>query len=322
MLKASVIIPTHNRASFLKVGLQSIVEQSTADGSYEIIVVDNASRDNTKDLVMDFAKQSKNLMYLYEESVGLHNARHAGAKVAKGEILIYIDDDVIADKNFVKEILKPYSDPEVSCAGGKILPKWEIEPPTWIKYFPPWDLSLLDDGKELKEIHWIYGCNFSIKKSLLFELGGFNPDAFGGERLWWYRGDGEIGLLRKVHNAGKKVIYNPKAIVWHVIPKNRLTISYFKERAFKSGIEASFSKYRYYNSGKLNLLKLMMRSAVFGVYYITHNVKAKIFVLLKNGSYYKYEASSSYYKARCLYELRLAFDDDLRKFIKKESWLE
>ena len=60
-----------------------------------------------------------------------------------------------------------------------------------------------------------------------------------------------------------------------------------------------------------------MRSAVFGVYYITHRVMAKSFVFLENRSYYEYEASSSYYKARSLYELRLALDNDLRKFARK-----
>ena len=108
----------------------------------------------------------------------------------------------------------------------------------------------------------------------------------------------------------------------YITPKSRLTIGYFKERAFKSGIEASFSRYRYYDSGKLSPLKLIVCFAAFGAYCITHSVMAKSFVFLKDRSYYKYEVSSSHYKARCLYELRLAFDKKLQKFVKKKSWLE
>lgn len=67
--------------------------------------------------------------------------------------------------------------------------------------------------------------------------------------------------------------------------KNRLTINYFKERASKSGIDAFFTKYLYH-SEKLSLLRLMIRSTVFGIHYITHNIIAKSFVLLKNRSYY------------------------------------
>ncbi len=56
---------------------------------------------------------------------------------------------------------------------------------------------------------------------------------------------------RDVHDAGKKAIYNPRALVWHFCPRERLTVKYFKKGAFKSDIEVSFSKYRYYNSEKL-----------------------------------------------------------------------
>lgn len=323
MIKASIIIPTVNRARYLENALISVQNQSLPMDDYEIIVVDNNSTDNTLQVVKECSKNGeKEIVYIKEPNIGLHNAKHAGARIAKGEILIYIDDDVVADRNLISELVKPYSSIGVGCVGGRIFPKWEIEQPEWIKCFPGWYLSLLDEGKELKEIQWIYGCNFSIKKSLLFKLGGFNPDAFHEKKLWWMRGDGEIGLLRKVHDIGKKVIYNPKAIVWHVIPKDRLTIDYFKERAFKSGVEASFSKYRYYDSGKLSPLKFMVRFAAFGAYCITQSIIAKSFAFLKNKSYYKYEVSSLYYKARCLYELRLTFDKKLQKFVKKKSWLE
>jgi len=111
------------------------------------------------------------------------------------------------------EILGPYRSPDIGCAGGRILPRWEIKPPDWINMFSKWYLSILDEDGEKQEVQWIYGCNFSIRKKLLFELGGFNPDAFDEKKLWWMRGDGEIGLLRKVHDIGREVIYNPKAIV-------------------------------------------------------------------------------------------------------------
>ena len=323
MVHVSVIVPTHNRCKYLRNAIISLQEQNFPRDDYEIIIVDNNSTDKTPEIVEECnKKREKEVIYIEEPKIGLHNARHAGTRVAKGKILAYVDDDVICDRSFLTEILKAYRDADVGCVGGRILPKWEIKPPDWINMFPKSYLSILDEDGEKREVQWVYGCNFSIRKKLLFELGGFNPDAFHEKKLWWMRGDGEIGLLKKVHDIGKKVIYNPKAIVWHVIPRNRLTISYFKERAFKSGVEASFSKYRYYDSGELNLLKLMMRFTAFVVYCIIHSVVAKSSIFLKNKSYYKYEVSSSYYKARCLYELRLTFDKKLQKFVKKKSWLE
>ena len=111
-IRYSVIIPTHNGASSLKVALPSFLKQSLPADSYEVIVVDNASTDNTKDLVAGFAEQYKNLIYVYEESLGLHNARHAGAKVARhtgceqavGDILCYLDDDSLVSSTWLSGI--------------------------------------------------------------------------------------------------------------------------------------------------------------------------------------------------------------------------
>jgi len=309
----SVIIPTHNRPDLLRNTIKSVLEQNFEN--YEIIVVDNACSQDTEKIARSFAidLHQRSVGYICEPHPGLHNARHAGARAAKGDILLYIDDDVVADKDLLIETFKYYEDPSVGCVGGKILPKWEIEPPDWIKSFPKWYLSILDDEDGPKEVQWLYGCNFSIRRELLFNLGGFNPDAFGDRKLWWYRGDGEIGLLRKVHHAGKKVLYNPKAIVWHFIPCARMTAEYFEDRAFRSGIESSYSKYRY-SKEAFNAVKLTFHASVFGIYWGAHTI-------LRLRDNIKHKIDASYNKARCLYELRLIFDKDLRRTIREDRWL-
>jgi glucosyl-dolichyl phosphate glucuronosyltransferase len=317
-MRASIIIPTYQRPVSLADALESVRIQNFPAEEYEILIVDNAP-DTTRQvsLLCDISKKPS-MRYIHEPHNGLHNARHAGARVAKGEILVYVDDDVKCDGNFLTEILRPYSDPQVGCAGGKILPKFEGEPPEWLNMFPKWYLSILDDNDGPKEVQYIYGCNFSIRRSLLFELGGFNPDGFGNnEKMRWCREDGEIGLLRKVHATGRKVIYNPAAVVWHYIPKERLTVEYFRERAFKSGIEASFSKHRYSNNS-LHPVNLFLHAGAFGMCYILHNVLS--FIPSKHSV--KHRMTASYHKARFLYELKLAFNDDLKKLVKKENWLQ
>ena len=320
MIEVSIIIPTHNKAPPLRRTIKSLSSLEKRDRAVEVIVVDNASTDNTKYVVEELQKNggliNTNLIYIYEERMGLHFARHAGAKKAKGEILVFIDDDIICDGNLLNEILKSYRNLNVACVGGMILPKWEVEPPEWIHMFPKWYLSILDEGGEEREVDWIYGCNFSIRKKFLFDLGGFNPDAFADKKLWWYRGDGEIGLLKKVHRVGKKIIYNPRAVVWHYIPKERLTIEYYKERAFKSGIEASFSHY-YYSGDSLRSIKVLALIGAFSLAYGLCNIVA----LLPYRKSIKYKVTSSYYKARLLYQLKLATDGDLRYFVQQKSWL-
>lgn len=318
-IKASVIIPTYNRLRTLSNTIKSLIKQNFC--GHEIIVVDNACSEGVRILVeaLNRDKNNKKLLikYIQEPKIGLHNARHTGAKISRGKVLVYVDDDIIADPNLIEQLLIPYSNPEVGCVGGRILPKWEVEPPEWVKLFPKWYLSVLDDDSEIKEVQWIYGCNFSIRKELLFKLGGFNPDAFADKEMGWYRGDGEIGLLRKVHDIKMKVIYNPKAVVWHSITKDRLTVKYFKKRAFKSGIETSFSKYHYSNDA-LNIIKLFPRAFFFSIYFIFHNILA----FIPNKARIKHKVTSSNYKARCFYELKLALDKNLKQFIKRSTYLE
>lgn len=317
-MQVSIIIPTLNHAKYLKNALTSVQNQSFPKNEYEVIVVDNNSTDETPEIVAELnTTGEKEVIYVKEPNIGLHNARHAGAKIAQGEILAYTDDDAICYPNWLLELIRAYSNPEVGCAGGKILPKWEVKPPDWIEQY--WDyLSLLDWGDEVKELKTpeIYGCNFSIRKSLIFEVGGFNPEAFGD--IWL--GDGETGLLCKVLNADYKIVYTPEAIVWHVIPESRLTLEYMKRRFANEGACNSYTSH--YGNKNLGKMRLLFHFNIFGLralaYYLLA-VESRFFK--KTEDYYKYELTSSYYKSRCLYELRLIYDNTLRKLVEREDWI-
>lgn len=94
-------------------------------------------------------------------------------------------------------------------------------------------------------------------------------------------------------------------------------MKYFKERAFKGGIEASFSKYRYSNDS-LFIGKVFLRAGAFGIYYLAHSLLA----IMPYRNSIKHKVTASYYKARCLYELRLIVDKDLQGFLRKQIWIE
>jgi GT2 family glycosyltransferase len=316
-MKASIIIPTHQRPAYLLDAIESVRKQYFPADAYEILVVDNAANPSSETASLCNSCTAPLTRYIHEPRNGLHNARHTGARAANGEILVYIDDDAVCDANFLTEILKPFSDKQVGCVGGRILPQFEVPPPEWLGMFPKWYLSILDDSEGPKEVQYIYGCSFSIRRALLFELGGFNPDGFGDKKLWWHRGDGEIGLLRKAQVAGLKTIYTPDAVVQHFIPKERLSLEYFRERAFKSGIEASFSKHHYDNK-PLNPLILLLRSGAFAIYYFSQ--KIIIYLHYKNNT--KRKVMAAFYKARCLYELNLIINRKLQRSVKKQCNLE
>jgi hypothetical protein len=106
-------------------------------------------------------------------------------------------------------------------------------------------LSVLDFGDKIIEIDpgYVWGCNYSIRKNILLKAKGFHPDGFPQEMIK-YRGDGETYVSDYIRQNNYKTIYNPKASVYHFVPKSRMTIDYFCKRAFNQGISDSYTEIR------------------------------------------------------------------------------
>src|SRR5262245_9910726 len=102
----SVIIPTHNRVHILKECLQAIFHQDLPQKDFEIIIVDDGSKDETKATVSSLQKKHPNLLYLYQENQGQGIARNHGIHKAKGDIVVFIGDDIIVRKDFLTEHLR------------------------------------------------------------------------------------------------------------------------------------------------------------------------------------------------------------------------
>lgn len=250
----SVIIPTRNRADLLQLALQSLKSQTLSADSFEVLVIDNGSTDNTKQIVDSFQKQLGYIRYFFDPTPGLHVGRHLGLKMAKSDILVYADDDIEAFPTWLEGIAESFQDTSVVLVGGKNLPKFEIEPPDWILKMWVKDkngnrilgyLSIIDLGDAKKEIssYHVFGCNFSIRKSVLLEAGGFHPDTMPQDIIQ-YRGDGETHVSKFINNMGYRTTYNAKASVFHKVPKERLTEAYFCKRAYLQGISDSYTRIR------------------------------------------------------------------------------
>ena len=251
----SVIVPTFNRASSLKLAIKSFCSQNFLPKQFEIIVVDNGSTDNTKQVTEAAVTTypSHQIRYILEPEPGLLSGRHRGALQANGNILIFVDDDIEADVNWLQAIEESFADPSVKLVGGRNLPNYEVEPPEWLEFF--WDnhshgrvcgyLSLLDFGDQSCEIdaNYVWGLNFSIRRKALFELGGFHPDCVT-KHLQHFQGDGETGLTQKAAELGYKAIYQPKALVLHQVTKERMTYEYFDKRCFYQGVCNSYTEIR------------------------------------------------------------------------------
>ncbi|MBW4668558.1 MAG: glycosyltransferase [Cyanomargarita calcarea GSE-NOS-MK-12-04C] len=263
----SIIIPTLNRAESLNRTLKSLVAQNFPINNYETLVIDNGSKDETESVYEKNKYEHPNhqIRYIYEPEPGLLSGRHRGALEAKGEILVFIDDDIEADVNWLQAIKESFDDSTVQIVGGRNLPDFEVEPPKWLEWFwieHPYgklcsELSLLDFGDQVRDIdaNYVWGLNFSIRKVALFELGGFHPDCIP-KHLQCFQGDGETGLTQKAKLQGYRAIYQPNALVFHSVSQERMTYEYFDRRYFYQGVSDSYSFFRQ-SQGQLKEVSLI-----------------------------------------------------------------
>lgn len=326
MTNLSVIIPTHNRSDLLKNLLESLKQQTLSQDEFEILIIDNGSTDDTKIVAESFFREFKNIKYFLEEKPGLHEGRHRGLKEAVSDILVYCDDDIEPFPTWLEGIKNSFINHEVVLVGGKNLPKWEVEPPKWIKeWYEKGNeygkclgyLSILDFEDKLMEFNpnFVWGCNFSIRKQILIDAGGFHPDSMP-EELKFYRGDGESYVARWVLKKGMKSSYNPLASIYHFVPESRMTLDYFKKRAFNQGISDSFS---YMREKKEILLKPFEREPFNLRQFISYYYL--MFFENESSDYIKRSIIKSYIKGVRQHFNKCKKDNNLSDWILKASWM-
>jgi glucosyl-dolichyl phosphate glucuronosyltransferase len=341
MISLSVIIPTRNRANFLEGVLLSITKQTYKGELFEVIVADNGSTDKTKEICESYIDRIKNLHYYYDAIPGLHVGRHLGLKVAASEILVYADDDIEAFPTWLEGIAESFKEKDVVLVGGKNLPKFEVNPPDWI--IEMWKknkkgertlgyLSILDLGDEIKDISPfnVFGCNFSIRKNILLEAGGFHPDAMPQE-LIRFRGDGESHVSRFISKKGYRTIYQPKASVYHSIPSDRLTEEYFCRRAYNQGVSDSYAQLRnkYLENNKAystgcfnNQCQYLKKTAMSFFGGALSNIRRYVF--FTNNIHYKEirdKIRSAYYKGWAHHLWHAMHDSSLLQYILRDNYL-
>ena len=250
----SIIIPTAGRSFQLENCLKSINKYISSFKLFEVLVIDNNQFEEFSENIKSIVGKYAFCKYIRCKNPGLTAARHMGLKKSLGDILCYVDDDVEFSNTWFKSIEETFNDEEISLAGGPTLPNFRNNIPLWfwdfIKKTPygGWScewLSLLDIGQDIMDINpnYIWGLNFSIRKKILIECGGFNIDIVPKKYLR-LQGDGETGLTEKFLQKGYKAVYKQKSLLYHYCGKDRLTIEYFKKRAYFEGTCACYRDLR------------------------------------------------------------------------------
>lgn len=227
-MKLSIIICTYNRCESLKDTLTSVLKHEYNNNfDYEVIVVDNNSKDDTKTVVESFIRHTGNrLRYVLEATQGLPYARNRGIREAKGEIIAFTDDDCIVDKQWLSIIDQIMANEGIKCATGKIIPIWKNSPPAWFSNRIKTVLPDIDEGEEIKTVANATGANMVFRKEVFKRIGLFDT--------FYPIAEDTIFSLRV--NKIFPIWYYPTLKIFHSIENKRITKEYFRKWYSRSGI--------------------------------------------------------------------------------------
>ncbi|MCU6707972.1 glycosyltransferase [Paenibacillus sp. J5C_2022] len=237
-MKATVAVCTHNRAEDTREAVQSVLDGSYRGDDMEIIVVDNGSTDTTAEVIGALCdRHGPRVRYVYEQRLGLSVARNRAIREARGEYILFLDDDALASREWVEEILHVFEgDSGIGCVGGRIDPIWEAGEPAWIPDEHRSVFTILDFADSITEMEAPaipYGANVAFRTSALMEGELFREDLGRvGSKLLSSEESELIARLRRKH----KVVYTPHGSVRHKIAKTRTTRKWFLRRIFWQGV--------------------------------------------------------------------------------------
>ncbi|MBX3295949.1 MAG: glycosyltransferase family 2 protein [Acidobacteria bacterium] len=197
-----------------------MLEQISLIDSAEIIIVDNGSTDNTKEVALGLVREGDGkIKYIHENHPGACRARNRGRMEAKGNWLAFIDDDALPHEDWVKSILTASSLPEVDLVTGRIFAKPVGGIPEWFPNNLLWVLAEYNHGDNLVELTYpesgFPAGNFAIKTSVYDHVGGFN------EELKIY-GE-EVLFFKMFAEGGHKAFYFPEMAIDHMPDLSRMT---------------------------------------------------------------------------------------------------
>lgn len=261
----SIIIPTFNRYNFLKKCFESLARQTCNKENFEIIIVDDGGIDKLEALIDNLAPYHL-VKYLKQDSKGPAAARNLGIKNAKGEIIGFIDDDAVAQENWISNAIDLFKDSQIAAVEGKVvIDRAKITPFSH-------NIENLNGG--------LYcSCNMFYRKSVLEEVGGFD------ERFSFaFREDADLAF--SIMERGYKIIFSPEVVVFHNTVSNiwepfkqarRYCVDPF---LYKKHPAFYYSKIDVYNFNGFKLIHPRRRSYL--IYIILSFINLFIYLYLKN----------------------------------------
>jgi glycosyltransferase involved in cell wall biosynthesis len=253
----SVVMSTFNRSDVLGMALESLAAQQAGGLSYEVVIVDNNSTDDTRRVVENYMQRDSHIRYIFEKRQGLAYGRNAGIAAAKSDFIAFCDDDIIVPPDWVQKLhesLAKYRDADF--IGGKVLPLWKADPPAWMAGNPP-PLALQDYGEKpevvsLDNQRCLIGACLAMRRRA-FERAGYFDTAT--QRVGNSVGSTEDHEWEmKVWLNGGIGVYVPDVVCYAEIPADRMVKSYHRRWHLGHGKFSAIAPRPNYEGGAFQLL--------------------------------------------------------------------
>ena len=233
--KVTVAIPTYNRAKYLRQTLAGIAAQRFPRDHVEVLVIDNNSTDDTAEVVAAFADAWPAPRRIVETRQGLDFARNRAVAEARGEIIVFGDDDILVEPDWLAQITVPLlADADarrIGAVGGEVVPVFPDGLPDWVREWHA-PLAFRPDAGPLEARHCPMGANLAFPRWVFERLGLFHTALDRAAGNYFSGGDSE--MIRRVRAAGLEVWFAPGAAVRHQMPAGRTTFRYAARHAFDS----------------------------------------------------------------------------------------
>lgn len=239
----TVIIATYNGASTIKRTLDQMTNLEEPDGGWKLIVVDNGSTDETREIVQSFVSLLP-LSLETEPNRGKNNALNSVLEKIEGDLVVFTDDDVLPDKHWLSEIRNAADqNKDVTLFGGRIEPEWMKQPGAdllaAIPCGPAFAITPEDRKTGPTRCGRIWGPNMAVRSHIF--ASGFQFDGAVGPSTGQYRMGSETEFLQRLEREGHKAMWIDEAIVKHIIRENQVTEEWLHGRAFRFGRAAFHS---------------------------------------------------------------------------------
>lgn len=232
--KLTVVVCTHNRAPVLRGCLESLQEQTSEKPAVEVLIVDNASTDQTTGVANGYAMRNPTWRVLYEAAPGLSNARNCGWQNAQGEYVGYIDDDARTAQRWADRACEIIDEHRPDIFGGSVYPLFETKKPKW--FHERYEIRCATNSARWNAAtSSLAGSNLFFRREIFHRHGGFDPN-LGMQAAKLGYGE-ETDMMERVLDArpDTKIYFDPELRVLHLTPATKMRVSFFFYSRFKAG---------------------------------------------------------------------------------------